>query len=186
MNSDHIPILDAALDVFVRYGFKRTKMGDIAEAAGLSRQSLYARFANKDEVYAAGLDLYGARTIDALKTAWAKSDDLGVQLDAFAQISIIPTYKMLRQNPNAADLIEAAATPGGKAAMERVTALKCADLADILAPYADALQTHGQTPAQIADFVDATKQAIIHTARDEAHLMTQVATLKAAVLSLTS
>jgi len=39
------------LTVFARYGFKKTSMEDIAQAAGLSRQSIYNRFGSKEAVF---------------------------------------------------------------------------------------------------------------------------------------
>lgn len=184
MTDDNTAVLDAALGVFIRYGFKRSTMGDIAKAAGLSRQSLYARFANKDEVYAAGLELYGTRIIDKLETQWAKAGTLGDAMDAVFAISLLPTFQMLRENPDAADMVEAAASPEGRAAMIKTTALKCAALARLFEPYADALKTHGLTPVQLAEFVETNKMAMIDSARDRAHLDMLAATLKASVLAL--
>ncbi len=40
----------AIVDVFARIGFKKASMGDIAEAAGVSRQTLYARFGSKEAI----------------------------------------------------------------------------------------------------------------------------------------
>jgi AcrR family transcriptional regulator len=37
-------ILAAARSVFLRYGFKRVNMNDIADAAGVSRPALYLLF----------------------------------------------------------------------------------------------------------------------------------------------
>lgn len=186
MKADDIKTLDAALEMFMRYGFKRATMGDIAQAAGLSRQSLYARFANKDEVYAAVLDLYGTRIIAQLQSQWATSSDLGDAMDAFAAISVIPTFTMLRHSPDASDMIEAANSPEGQDAMARVTALKCAALSALFAPYSDALAQRGLTPDQLADFVESNKHAMTKSTQDRAHLDLQIATLKASVLSLTS
>jgi AcrR family transcriptional regulator len=45
--------LDAATDVFCRYGFHRTTMGDIARQAGMSRPALYLLFPDKDAVFTA-------------------------------------------------------------------------------------------------------------------------------------
>ncbi|MBV9840565.1 MAG: TetR/AcrR family transcriptional regulator [Sphingomonadaceae bacterium] len=45
----------AAGPVFLRQGFVRTTMGDIAAAAGLSRQGLYLAFPNKEAVFAAAV-----------------------------------------------------------------------------------------------------------------------------------
>ncbi len=39
------------LAVFARYGFKKTSMEDIAQAADLSRQSIYNRFGSKEAVF---------------------------------------------------------------------------------------------------------------------------------------
>lgn len=44
-------IRKAALDVFLLYGFKRTSMEDIAQAAGISRAALYLHFRNKRDIF---------------------------------------------------------------------------------------------------------------------------------------
>lgn len=44
-------ILQAAIGVFLRYGYKKTSMDDLARAAGLSRQGLYLHFATKDALF---------------------------------------------------------------------------------------------------------------------------------------
>lgn len=46
-------ILESAKGVFLRYGFKKTSMDDLARAAGLSRQGLYLHFPTKDELFKA-------------------------------------------------------------------------------------------------------------------------------------
>ena len=44
-------VLTAARNTFLRYGFKRVTMNDIAEAAGISRPALYLVFDNKEEIF---------------------------------------------------------------------------------------------------------------------------------------
>jgi AcrR family transcriptional regulator len=44
-------ILRAARDRFLRYGFKRTSMDDIAQLAGISRAALYLQFPNKEGIF---------------------------------------------------------------------------------------------------------------------------------------
>jgi AcrR family transcriptional regulator len=46
-------ILDAAFETFIRYGFRRTTMGDLAAAAGVSRPALYTHFRNKEDLFRA-------------------------------------------------------------------------------------------------------------------------------------
>ena len=38
-------VLEAAVGVFARYGFRKTSMDEVARAAGVSRQGLYLQFA---------------------------------------------------------------------------------------------------------------------------------------------
>ena len=51
-------LLKAAFDCFATYGFRRTAMNDIAEAAGLSRASLYLHFRNKEDVFRSLIEYY--------------------------------------------------------------------------------------------------------------------------------
>jgi AcrR family transcriptional regulator len=58
-------ILEAATGVFLRYGFRKTSMDDLARAAGLSRQGLYLHFANKDALFGAAV----LRLVEVSRTA---------------------------------------------------------------------------------------------------------------------
>lgn len=44
-------LLEAALATFLRYGFRKTSMEEVARAAGLSRQGLYLHFPTKDDLF---------------------------------------------------------------------------------------------------------------------------------------
>ena len=44
-------VLEAAVGVFARYGYRKTSMDEVARAAGVSRQGLYLQFANKEELF---------------------------------------------------------------------------------------------------------------------------------------
>lgn len=45
--------MDAAFQLFLRHGYRKVSIGDIAEAAQMSRPSLYASFPNKEAIFAA-------------------------------------------------------------------------------------------------------------------------------------
>ncbi len=47
--------MDAAITVFLRYGFRKTSMDEVARAAGVSRQGLYLHFATKEELFRASV-----------------------------------------------------------------------------------------------------------------------------------
>lgn len=48
-----IELLEAALSVFMRFGFRKTSMDEVARAAHISRQGLYLRFKTKEELFKA-------------------------------------------------------------------------------------------------------------------------------------
>ena len=48
-------MLETALTVFTRHGFRKTSIEDIAKAAGISRQGIYFHFKNKDELFRASV-----------------------------------------------------------------------------------------------------------------------------------
>lgn len=48
-------ILESATTVFLRYGFKKTSMDDLARAAGLSRQGLYLHYPTKEALFKAAV-----------------------------------------------------------------------------------------------------------------------------------
>ncbi len=51
VDSRHEALLEAAIGVFARYGFRKTSMDEVARAAGVSRQGLYLLFADKEELF---------------------------------------------------------------------------------------------------------------------------------------
>ncbi|HWG63016.1 MAG TPA: TetR/AcrR family transcriptional regulator [Streptosporangiaceae bacterium] len=48
-------VLAAALEVFGRYGFRKTSMDEVARSADISRQGLYLYFANKEVLFRAAV-----------------------------------------------------------------------------------------------------------------------------------
>jgi AcrR family transcriptional regulator len=49
--SRHDALLQAAVGVFSRYGFRKTSMDEVARAAGVSRQGLYLLFEDKEALF---------------------------------------------------------------------------------------------------------------------------------------
>jgi TetR/AcrR family transcriptional regulator of autoinduction and epiphytic fitness len=68
-------VLDAAVGVFARFGFRKTSMDDVARAAGVSRQGLYLSFANKEELFRLAL-VHSLRTqLAAAGAALSRAED---------------------------------------------------------------------------------------------------------------
>ena len=66
-------ILDAALDLFVHYGYDKTTVSDIAHEAGVSKGAIYLHFESKDDLFEAllirELTLY-SETFASLDSLW--------------------------------------------------------------------------------------------------------------------
>lgn len=50
-----VALIEAAIHVFLRYGFKKASMDEVARAAGLSRQGLYLHFPTKEILFREGV-----------------------------------------------------------------------------------------------------------------------------------
>jgi AcrR family transcriptional regulator len=61
-------ILMAATATFLRYGFKKTSMDDVAQAAGVSRQGLYLYFDTKDLLFREALQYLVSHMISTARS----------------------------------------------------------------------------------------------------------------------
>jgi len=73
-------ILDAALYVFRRHGFRRSSIEQAAEAAGLTRQALYHHFSSKQALFRAVLERLFEDALAAEIAAARASEDNGGSL----------------------------------------------------------------------------------------------------------
>jgi AcrR family transcriptional regulator len=69
-------IVDAALATFSKNGYDRTRMDDIAEAANVSKGTLYLYFKNKEELFYAISERNIRELKEQLSTLLTKSEDL--------------------------------------------------------------------------------------------------------------
>jgi AcrR family transcriptional regulator len=68
-------VLDAAVRVFARYGYRKTSMDDVARAAAVSRQGLYLSFANKEELFRRALEHSLSDQLACAITALSRAED---------------------------------------------------------------------------------------------------------------
>ena len=68
-------LLDAAFAVFLRFGFRKTSMDEVARAAELSRQGLYLHFATKEDLFRATLEHAVDTALDEATAALGAEDE---------------------------------------------------------------------------------------------------------------
>jgi AcrR family transcriptional regulator len=81
-------IVGAAVAVFSRYGYRRTSMELLAEAAGVSRPALYQHFRNKKDVLRGVAELLDAQMGAAARAAVGGTDSLADQLYSVLSIKL--------------------------------------------------------------------------------------------------
>ena len=181
MDPDDDAIFETVLQVVTRYGMKRTTMAELARGAGVSRQTLYDRFGDKDGIMAAVIENAAARLFEDLRTAFGTEADLGTKLDAYFNIAVWPFFEILQTMPDAADF-ENGMGPASASASKTVEQGKAALLAEMLA---DHLPPNGQSPSDVASFIESSSSRAKHTITVAEDLARFLAVLKASTLALT-
>jgi AcrR family transcriptional regulator len=73
-------ILDAAMETFARYGYRRASMDQVAEAAGLTRQAVYHHYENKQALFRAVVEALHGGALAAAAAAGASAEKTGRSL----------------------------------------------------------------------------------------------------------
>ncbi|MFF9287073.1 TetR/AcrR family transcriptional regulator [Streptomyces griseosporeus] len=72
-DAKRVQIVTASIGVFSRYGYRRTSMDLIAQAAGMSRPAVYQYFKNKKEVFRAVAEHVAAQVTTAARETGEKA-----------------------------------------------------------------------------------------------------------------
>jgi|ETNmetMinimDraft_26_1059896.scaffolds.fasta_scaffold87106_2 AcrR family transcriptional regulator len=86
-------LLDAAREVVMRFGYRKTTLEDIADAAGVSRATLYYYFPNKEEVFRALIE----REINAFQQILTDAVDPDAPPDERLMALVRTRYTHLRR-----------------------------------------------------------------------------------------
>ena len=86
-------LLEAAREVVMRFGYRKTTLEDIADAAGVSRATLYYYFPNKEEVFRALIE----REIDAFQQILTDAVDPEAPPDERLMALVRTRYTHLRR-----------------------------------------------------------------------------------------
>lgn len=128
-------ILNAAAKVFYQHGGAKTKFGDIAKEAGISRPTLYAAFEDKNAIMIATIHHVSGQLHDVIRGQIADKMTAAERLILFNQIAIIEPYKLIQQSEDAADILSGHNHDGRKAIRETLEQ-RALFLYEILKPFA--------------------------------------------------
>lgn len=160
--SRHDALLEAAVAVFARYGFRKTSMDEVARAAGVSRQGLYLQFVDKEALFRKAVAFKLSTQLSAARAALA---DAQGALEARLVAACDEWCGRFVGNPNAADLLCASTTIAGATLAQYEAQFEKA-LADAIegSPLAKFCSAAGFSVADAACVLHATARGLKQTA----------------------
>ncbi len=99
-------VVTAATQVFARYGYKRVTMADLAEAAHMSRPSLYLIFPSKEQVFRAVVARVFASMLADIRQGISRFPTAEEKLTFACEIWCVRPFEMILASPDARDLLE--------------------------------------------------------------------------------
>lgn len=175
-------VVAAATQVFLRYGFKRVTMGDIAQAARISRPALYLVFPSKEEVFTAVMGRLFTASLDEIRQGVGRFAKPEEKLTFAFEVWCVRPFQMILASPDARDLLESS--------YEFATEVTTKATADFEALVAEVLRAlvRGKapkefSPAQIAHILATAALGFKESAKTEVQLRELIAGLVTIVLS---
>ena len=104
--SKHQRVVERATDVFCRYGFARTTMGDIAEACEISRPALYLLFPDKEAIFTAVVEEMDREKLTSIRAELASLKGLHAKLLHACLSWGCHGIDLAAAHPDAADLFD--------------------------------------------------------------------------------
>jgi AcrR family transcriptional regulator len=99
-------VLAAARQVFMRYGYRRVTMGDIADAAKMSRPALYLVIPSKEEIFTAVLSQTFAEMLGKIRQDIGSFHTAREKLNFAFEIWFVGPCELIQKSPDAKDLLE--------------------------------------------------------------------------------
>jgi AcrR family transcriptional regulator len=117
-------VVEAGIGVFLRYGYARTTMADIAQSAGLSRPTLYLAFPDKEGVFRAVIETMVAAKLGTIREGLTERSSLEAKLRFACEAWGAEGFELVLANPDAKDMFNICFAPvrEGYAAFEELIA----------------------------------------------------------------
>jgi TetR/AcrR family transcriptional regulator, regulator of autoinduction and epiphytic fitness len=157
-------LLDAAVGVFSRFGFRKTSMDDVARAAGVSRQGLYLLFSNKEELFRRALEHLFCSQLNAV-IAVLSLNELSLEERLIGACDEWAGRFAGAMGGDAADLMCAGTSLAGDTVRHYADQFETAlGEALVSSPMNAFCRTIGVRPAEVARALHATARGLKHSA----------------------
>lgn len=160
-DSRELSLVNAAIRVFARYGVKRSTMADVASEAGVTRQTVYNCFSNKENLVRAVIRGFAEQQLAAIyaELSDAESESVEARLGIFLRHLFLTPQQMLQASPHADDILEGFNTFAHDE-IEETSADAQRAIAELFEPYPSELAKLGLTPIELARLVHTSARGI--------------------------
>jgi len=158
-------VLAAAIEMFSRYGYRRTTMGDIAKTAGMSRPALYLVYPCKEEIFKAGVIFFMEDALQEIEAGLRERDTVREKLDFAFEIWLIRPFEMINRLPDAKDLLDNAHGAAGNEMLQGKARFEQL-LASILEPLEAQGPEDGMSAEQVAHLMAFSVISFKENAKD--------------------
>lgn len=103
----HEAILTAAFSLFGHYGYRRTSIDDIAQAAGIAKGTVYLYFKSKEEIFRALAQQLIDQMLTATETVRSSSAGITAQLRDMLDAKFGYFFELLHHSAHVRELLDA-------------------------------------------------------------------------------
>ena len=147
-------IINASKDIFLKFGYGKTTMSDIAEAVGISRPGLYLLYPKKEEIFKALILSLSHELSEEVKERIPYCATPLLKLKEVLNIWVVEMYVLLNQSPESAELYENQLSIA-KEGMQKSFELFISDLEQVLKLFPSTSFNHNITPKDVAIIISA-------------------------------
>lgn len=183
MKNNEKHIADIAMQEFAKYGFRKTTMQDVADAAGVSRQTLYNYVATKDDLLKLVAHHYFADAIHLCEEELAQATDISDAFDSLINNFVRAPWHVIKSIPEAEEF-EATSNDIIGDEIQKANIQKATLVEKTLINYLKKDQGTLCKPSEIAAFFCATAFGIKSNAQSEDELNLLCAVFKQSLMRL--
>jgi AcrR family transcriptional regulator len=115
-------VIKVAISVFLRYGYARTTLADIAKAAGLARTALYLVFSDKEAIFSSVVETMVAEKLSDIRRGLPEKSSFEAKLRFACESWGAEGFELVQAHPDARDMFDLGFTSvcGGYSAFEEL------------------------------------------------------------------
>jgi AcrR family transcriptional regulator len=162
-------VIATARKVFLRYGYRRVTMGDLAESAQMSRPALYLVFPSKEQIFTEVVSRSIIETLDEIRQGIPQLKTVEEKLAFAFEVWCVRPFELMQVSPDARDLLESSYEFAAEVTTKAATDFE-ALVAEVLKPLVWKQTRLKLSPLQIARILRTSAHGFKSAAKNSADL----------------